>query len=77
MVTKGWIQPFVIFFPQKGPILAVKQAIYMDGNKRNQMIPAMKSKGRTVLCRQAGDTFRVGSGMKLYGEIRAAFTVKG
>lgn len=48
-VTKGWVQPFSIFFSQEGPIHAVKWAIYVDENKQNQIIPAMKSKGRTML----------------------------
>ena len=71
----GYLFPF--FFPQEGPIHAVKQAIYIDENKQNQIIPAMKSKDRTVLHHQLRNTSSAGSRMKPYGENRTAFTVKG
>lgn len=41
-ITEGWVQPFSIFFSQEAPIHAVKRAIYVDGNKQNQIIPSMK-----------------------------------
>ncbi|KAM9628234.1 uncharacterized protein ACIBXB_017667 isoform 1-T1 [Morphnus guianensis] len=56
----------------EGPIHAVKRPIYVDKNKQNQIIPAMKSKDRTMLHHQVRDTSSVGSGMKLYAALTSA-----